>query len=47
MDEDKWLVEGRGIGDRMIRVVYLLSPRPVAYVIHAMPLATRRRRKWR
>lgn len=42
--DEKWRVEGRGMGGRLIRVIYLLSPRPLAYVIHAMPLTTRRRR---
>ena len=42
--DEKWRVEGRGIGGRMVRVIYLLSPAPLAYVIHAMPLTTRRRR---
>jgi hypothetical protein len=42
--DEKWRVEGRGVGGRMIRVIYLLSPRPLAYVIQAMPLTTRRRR---
>ena len=44
IDDDKWYVEGRGTGGRMIRVIYLLSPTPLAYVIHALPLTTRRRR---
>jgi len=42
---DKWYVQERGTAGRMIRVIYLLSPAPVAYVIHAMPLTTRRRRR--
>ena len=37
--EGKWLVEGRGEGGRFVRVVYILSPADVAYVIHAMPLS--------
>ncbi len=41
----KWLVEGRGIGDRMIEVIFLRNPYPTVYVIHAMPLTTRRRRR--
>ena len=47
LEADKWFVEGRGTGDRLIRVIYLLSPNPTAYVIHAMPLTTRRGRKGR
>jgi uncharacterized DUF497 family protein len=40
----KWIVEGRGQGDRMVRVVYVTDPDDTIYVIHAMPLTTRRRR---
>lgn len=43
----KWIVEGRGQGDRMVRVVYLTDPDDTIYVIHAMPLTTRRRRRRR
>lgn len=40
----KYMVEGRGRGDRVVRVVYVLDPEGTYYVIHAMPLTTRRRR---
>jgi hypothetical protein len=40
----KWLVNGRGIGGRMIEVIYVLDADETVYVIHAMPLTTRRRR---
>jgi len=40
----KWLVEGRGQGDRVVGVVYLADPDDTIFVIHAMPLTTRRRR---
>lgn len=40
----RFLVEGRGAGGRMIRVGYVLDPDNTRYVIHAMPLTTRRRR---
>ena len=43
-DRKKWLVIGRGTGGRMIRVIYLLDPDGNAFVIHAMPLTTRRHR---
>lgn len=43
--EDRWMVEGRGQGGRVVRAVYLIDPPPdTAFVIHAMPLTTRRRR---
>ncbi|HET6246851.1 MAG TPA: DUF4258 domain-containing protein [Tepidisphaeraceae bacterium] len=39
-----WLVEGRGQGDRFVEVVCVLDPDNTIFVIHAMPLTTRRRR---
>jgi uncharacterized DUF497 family protein len=42
--DEKWRVEGRGQGDRPMEVVYLIDPDDTIYVIHAMPLTTRRRR---
>jgi hypothetical protein len=44
LDREKWLVIGRGTGDRLMRVVYVLDDIDTAFVIHAMPLTTRRRR---
>lgn len=43
-DRKKWLVIGRGTGGRMIRVIYVLDSDGAAFVIHAMPVITRRRR---
>jgi uncharacterized DUF497 family protein len=43
--DEKWVVEGRGQGGRVVRVMYLIDdPDKTYYVIHAMPLTTRRRR---
>jgi uncharacterized DUF497 family protein len=42
-----WRVEGRGRGDRVMEVVYVLDPDDTVFVIHAMPLTTRRRRRSR
>jgi len=44
IDRKKWLVVGRGTGVRMIETIYLLDDDGTAFVIHAMPLTTRRRR---
>ena len=49
MDGDKHYVEGRGIGDRMIAVIFIFdrvkqAEEETIYVIHAMPLTTQRRR---
>jgi len=43
--DEKFMVEGRGIGDRMIRVIYVRDADGTIFVIHAMPLTTRRRRR--
>ena len=42
--DDKWLVEGRGQGDRFVRVIYLIDAEGTLFIIHAMPLTGRRRR---
>ncbi len=44
VDRDRWQVVGRGQGDRVIQVIFLVDPDGTIYVIHAMPLTTRRRR---
>lgn len=44
-DSEKWIVTGRGVGDRMVEVIYVLDKDGTAFVIHAMPLKTRRRRR--
>ena len=41
---EKLIVEGRGAGNRVIRVIYIIDDDGPIYVIHAMPLTTRRRR---
>jgi uncharacterized DUF497 family protein len=42
--DGKWLVIGRGQGDRPIEVIYVDDFDGTIFVIHAMPLTTRRRR---
>jgi hypothetical protein len=43
--DEKYFVQGRGTSDRLIEVIYLLDEDgSTAFVIHAMPLITRRRR---
>jgi uncharacterized DUF497 family protein len=44
---DKWYVVGRGTGDRFVEVAFLLDPDETIFVIHAMPLGGRRRRRKR
>jgi uncharacterized DUF497 family protein len=43
--DDKWLIIGRGQGDRLLHVIFLIDPDKTVFVIHAMPLTTRRRRR--
>jgi hypothetical protein len=41
---EKYQVHGRGNGGRWVQVVYLIDPDGAIFVIHAMPLTSRRRR---
>jgi hypothetical protein len=41
---EKYTVHGRGQADRWVQVVYLIDPDGTIFVIHAMPLTSRRRR---
>ena len=45
IEEDKWLVWGRGQGGRFLQVIFVLDEDGTAYVIHARPLDDRE--KWR
>ena len=40
----KFHVHGRGQGQRFVQVIYLIDPDGTLFVIHAMPLSSRRRR---
>ena len=39
LGDGKYLVEGRGTGDRFVEVIFIYSPPQTIYVIHAMPLS--------
>jgi hypothetical protein len=41
---EKYHVHGRGQGSRWVQVAYLIDPDGTIFVIHAMPLISRRRR---
>jgi hypothetical protein len=43
-DGKKYLARGRGQGNRWVQVVYLIDPDGRIFVIHAMPLVSRRRK---
>jgi uncharacterized DUF497 family protein len=42
--DEKWQVVGRGHGDRFLQVIYVIDADGTLFIIHAMPLSTRRRR---
>ncbi len=45
VEHGKWQVVGRGQGDRFVQVVYTVDPDDTLFIIHAMPLTSRRRRR--
>jgi uncharacterized DUF497 family protein len=51
IEDDKFIVKGRGIGGRFLQVVYLLDDDGTMFIIHARPLTEREkkqlRRRWR
>ena len=51
IEDDKWIIKGRGIGGRFLQVIYLLDADDTIFVIHARPLTEREkkqlRRRWR
>jgi uncharacterized DUF497 family protein len=47
IEEDKWLVLGRGRGGRLLQVVFVLDDDESIYVIHARPLTDREKRRLR
>ena len=42
--DEKMMVQGRGLGGRMVQVIYLVDAEGSIFIIHAMPVTTRRRR---
>lgn len=47
IEDDKWLVWGRGQGGRLVQVVFVLDDDETIYVIHARPLTEREKRRLR
>ena len=47
IEDDKWLVWGRGKGGRLLQVVFVLDDDGTIYVIHARPLNEGERRRMR
>ena len=47
IEEQKWLVKGRGIGGRFLQVIYIVDPDRTVFVIHARPLTEREKKQLR
>jgi uncharacterized DUF497 family protein len=47
MGNNKYRVQGRGVGGRLIQAIYVIDPGGTIYVIHARPLTDREKRRWR
>jgi uncharacterized DUF497 family protein len=47
IEDDKWIIKGRGIGGRFLQVIYLLDADDTIFVIHARPLTEREKRQLR
>jgi uncharacterized DUF497 family protein len=45
--DDKLLVMGRGRGDRVLQVIYVLDPDDTVFIIHARPLNEREKHRYR
>jgi uncharacterized DUF497 family protein len=47
IEDDKWLVWGRGKGGRFLQVVFVLDEDGTIYVIHSRPLTEGEKRRMR
>lgn len=47
IEDDKWLVWGRGNGGRPVQVIFVLDEDETIYVIHARPLTDGEKRRFR
>jgi uncharacterized DUF497 family protein len=47
IEEEKWLVKGRGVGGRLLQVVDLVDPDETVFVTHAHPLTDREKKQLR
>jgi uncharacterized DUF497 family protein len=45
--DGKYMIWGRGRGERLLQVVFLLDPDDAVFVIHARPLTEREKRSYR
>ena len=47
IEEDKWLVMGRGRGGRFLQVIYVVGSDKTVFIIHARPISEREKRRYR
>lgn len=47
IEQEKWMVHGRGVGDRFVQIFYLVDPAGTLYVIHARPLSGAEKHRYR
>jgi uncharacterized DUF497 family protein len=47
IQEDKWIVWGRGSGGRFLQVIFVLDQDKTVFVIHARPLTEPEKRRYR
>jgi hypothetical protein len=47
IEDEKWLVWGRGKGGRFLQVIFVADPEQTVYVIHARPLNEQEKRRFR
>jgi uncharacterized DUF497 family protein len=47
IEEDKWLVVGRGRGGRFLQVIYVVDADKTVFIIHARPISEREKRRFR
>ena len=47
IQDDKWLVWGKGTGGRFLQVIFVLDEDETIYVIHARPLTDQEKRRYR
>ena len=45
--DEKWIAVGRGVGGRLLQVIYLIDPDETIFVIHARPISDREKRRLR
>jgi uncharacterized DUF497 family protein len=47
IEDGKWIVKGRGNGERFLQVIFVLDPDDTVFVIHARPLTDREKKQLR